>query len=58
MKGCQELYFLSTIACMMAEGLSEKELEGLAVNLRVLGEMLEVILNCRVNREGVGILDA
>ena len=43
MNNCSDLYFLSTIACQLSECLSENELELLAVNLRALGEMLEVI---------------
>ncbi len=51
MRSCLDLYFLSTIACTVSEGLEQEELEMLAVNLKALGEMLEVVLNCRRNRE-------
>ena len=43
MNHCSDLYFLSTVACQLSECLSKSELELLAVNLRALGEMLEVI---------------
>ena len=43
MNHCSDLYFLSTVACQLSECLSGEELELLAVNLRALGEMLEVI---------------
>lgn len=43
MNNCTDLYFLSTIACQLAQCLSEDELELLAANLKVLGEMLELI---------------
>lgn len=43
MKNCSNLYVLSTIACQLSECLTEEELELLAVNLRALGEMLDVI---------------
>lgn len=43
MNHCADLYFLSTIACTLSECLTEEELELLSVNLRALGEMLEVI---------------
>lgn len=41
---CQNLYFLSTIACQLAENLDEKELEKLAADLNALGYMIESIL--------------
>ena len=44
MNNCSDLYFLSTIACQLSECLSKNELELLAVNLRALGEMLEVMI--------------
>ena len=43
MNHCSDLYVLSTVACQLSECLSKEELELLAVNLRALGEMLEVI---------------
>lgn len=43
MNNCTDLYFLSTIACQISECLSKDELELLATDLKVLGEMLEVI---------------
>lgn len=43
MNNCTDLYFLSTIACKLSECLTEAEIELLSVNLRALGEMLEVI---------------
>lgn len=41
---CQNLYFLSTIACKLAECLDEKELEILSADLTVLGYMIEALL--------------
>ncbi len=41
---CQNLYFLSTIACQLAENLDEKELERLSADLTALGYMLESLL--------------
>ncbi|MDE6025010.1 MAG: hypothetical protein K2G45_06095 [Lachnospiraceae bacterium] len=41
---CQNLYFLSTIACQLAECLDEKELEKLSANLIALGYMIESLL--------------
>ncbi len=43
MNNCSDLYFLSTLACQLSEHLTKDELELLAANLKVLGEMLEVI---------------
>lgn len=43
MNNCSNLYFLSTIACQLSECLTEDELELLASNLKVVGEMLELI---------------
>lgn len=40
---CSSLYVLSTIACMLSEYLSQKELEILSADLKTLGEMLESI---------------
>lgn len=40
--GC-DLYFLSAVACQLSECLAGEELELLAVHLKALGEMLEVI---------------
>lgn len=44
MKNCSNLYFLSTIACQLAECLSEDELSILATQLTALGDMLEVVI--------------
>ena len=41
---CQNLYFLSTIACQLVECLSEEELEILSADLSALGEMIESLL--------------
>lgn len=41
---CQNLYFLSTIACQLAECLDEKELEKLSSDLTALGYMIESLL--------------
>ena len=41
---CQNLYFLSTIACQLAECLDEKELEMLSADLTALGYMIESLL--------------
>ena len=43
MKCCTDLYFLSTIACKMAECLTEEELLLLGIELTTLGDMLSVI---------------
>ena len=44
MNSCSDLYLLSTIACKLAECLTEDELAVLAANLTALGDMLQVIL--------------
>lgn len=44
MNNCCDLYFLSTIACRLAECLPEEELSVLATSLTALGDMLEVVL--------------
>ena len=41
---CNNLYFLSTIACQLAECLDEKELEMLSSDLTALGYMIESLL--------------
>ena len=41
---CTNLYFLSTIACQLAECLDEKELEILSADLTALGYMIESLL--------------
>lgn len=41
---CTNLYFLSTIACRLAECLDEKELEMLSADLNALGYMIESLL--------------
>ncbi|MCM1244827.1 MAG: hypothetical protein NC293_04185 [Roseburia sp.] len=43
MNACSDLYFLSTIACQLSECLTKDEIEFLAINLKTLGEMLELI---------------
>ncbi len=43
-KNCTNLYFLSTIACQLAECLSEEELEILSADLTALGYMIESLL--------------
>ena len=41
---CTNLYFLSTIACQLAECLEEKELEMLSSDLTTLGYMIDSLL--------------
>ncbi len=41
---CQNLYILSTIACQLAEYLSDEELEMLSADLTALGYMIESLL--------------
>lgn len=41
---CTNLYLLSTIACQLAECLSEEELEMLSSDLTALGYMIESLL--------------
>lgn len=41
---CTPLFFLSSIACKLAECLSQEELEILSADLNTLGEMLESLL--------------
>ena len=40
MNNCSNLFFLSTIACQLSECLAEEELNALAADLVVLGDML------------------
>lgn len=40
MKNCSNLFYLSSIACQLAECLSEEELNALAADLVVLSDML------------------
>jgi len=40
MKNCSNLYILSTIACQLAECLTEAELAKLSTDLVLLGDML------------------
>ena len=47
MKGCTDLYLLSTIACKMADCLTDDELAILAINLTALGDLLQVALTKR-----------
>lgn len=44
MNRCKNLYYLSSLACMLQECLNEEELEILSADLRTLGEMLESVL--------------
>ena len=44
MKNCANLYFLSTLACNLAECLTENELAVLSADLVVLGDMLANII--------------
>ncbi len=44
MKNCSNLFFLSTIACNLAECLSEAELAKLSADLVVLSDMLANII--------------
>ena len=44
MKNCCNLYLLSTIACQLAEYLSQEELAVLSADLVVLGDMLANLL--------------
>ena len=44
MKNCCNLYFLSTLACKMAECFTEEELLALSADLVVLGDMLANII--------------
>lgn len=43
MNNCSNLYFLSTLACKLAECLNEDELSILSSDLVLLGDMLENI---------------
>ncbi|MGN1317428.1 MAG: DUF6774 domain-containing protein [Lachnospirales bacterium] len=43
MNNCANLYLLSTIACKLSECLSENEIDILAADLQVLGDMLSSI---------------
>lgn len=44
MNSCCSLYFLSTLACSLADTLSEEELALLSSNLVVLADMLAKII--------------
>jgi hypothetical protein len=44
MSPCTNLYFLSTIACQLAQCLDETELEILSADLTTLADMLASIL--------------
>lgn len=44
MQNCTNLYFLSTLACKLAECLSEKELTELSADLVVLSDVLANII--------------
>lgn len=41
---CTDLYFLSTIACQLAECLDVQELEILSSDLNTLGDMISSLL--------------
>lgn len=43
MTNCKNLYYLSSIACMLGNCLDENELDILSADLRTLGEMIESI---------------
>lgn len=45
MNNCSNLFLLSTIACQLSECLSEEELNALAADLVVLGDMLVNIIS-------------
>ena len=47
MKHCANLFYLSTIACRLAECLSEQELAELAADLVTLSDMLANIITRR-----------
>ena len=44
MSDCNNLYILSTIACQLANCMSEEELVALSANLVVLGDMIVSII--------------
>lgn len=44
MNHCKNLYYLSSVACMLTECLDKTELEILAADLRTLGEMIDSTL--------------
>ena len=47
MNGCTDLYVLSTLACKLAECLTDDELAVLAINLTTLGDLLQVLATKR-----------
>lgn len=55
MQNCTNLYFLSTVACKLAECLPEKELNQLSSDLVVLSDMLANLIarkaTCEVEEE-------
>ena len=57
MNNCQNLFFLSTLACRLAECLSEDELAVLSADLVTLADMLANVLArqaaCKDEREEV-----
>lgn len=53
MNYCKNLYFLSSIACMLAECLDEDELELLSTDLLTLGEMTESVLTHKKHKKTV-----
>lgn len=44
MNSCTNLYFLSTLACKLAECFTEEELAVLSADLMALGDMLASVL--------------
>lgn len=44
MKNCSNLIYLSTVACKLAECMSEEELAALSADFVVLGDMLANII--------------
>ena len=44
MTNCSQLYFFSTLACQLADCLSEDELSVLAADLLVLSDMISNII--------------
>lgn len=59
MYNCQNLYFLSSLACQLSNCLDEKELGILATELTVLGDMIVNLLAhpCDTLQESKGISD-
>ncbi len=47
MNHCKNLYYLSSIVCMLTEHFTEDELELLSTDLLTLGEMIDSVLTRR-----------